>query len=111
MIILGLLAIAAPVAVGLLFDPVLLGTLLIGATAYSVMVGFFFNNSGALFDNSKKLNENGLCVTKGSESHKASVVGDTVCDALKDVAGPSVLIFMKLLGMIALLLLPVLLHI
>jgi K(+)-stimulated pyrophosphate-energized sodium pump len=111
MIILGLLAIATPIAVGLLFGPVPLGTLLIGATASSAMIGFFFNNSGALLDNAKKLNENGFCGTKGSESHKASVVGDTVGDALKDVAGPSVLIFMKLLGMTALLLLPVLLHI
>jgi K(+)-stimulated pyrophosphate-energized sodium pump len=82
--------------------------LLVGATASSAMLGFFFNNTGALLDNAKKLHETGLCGMKGSESHKASVVGDTVGDPLKDVAGPSVLIFMKLLGMTALLLLPAL---
>lgn len=110
MILPGLLAIAVPIAVGLLFGPVPLGMLLIGATASSAMLGFFFNNTGALLDNAKKLYETGLYGTKGSESHKASIVGDTVGDPLKDVAGPSVLIFMKLLGMTALLLLPALLH-
>jgi K(+)-stimulated pyrophosphate-energized sodium pump len=110
MVLPGLLAIAVPIAVGLLFGPVPLGMLLIGATASSAMLGFFFNNTGALLDNAKKLHEIGLCGTKGSESYKASVVGDTIGDPLKDVAGPSVLIFMKLLGMTALLLLPTLIH-
>jgi K(+)-stimulated pyrophosphate-energized sodium pump len=109
MVLPGLLVIAVPVLVGFLFGPVALGTLLVGATASSAMLGFFFNNTGALLDNAKKLHETGLCGMKGSESHKASVVGDTVGDPLKDVAGPSVLIFMKLLGMTALLLLPALL--
>lgn len=108
MILPGLLAIAVPITVGLLFGPTLLGMLLIGATASSAMLGFFFNNTGALLDNAKKLHETGICGGKGSESHKASIVGDTVGDPLKDVAGPSVLIFMKLLGMTALLLLPAL---
>jgi len=110
MILPGLLAIAVPIAIGLLFGPTPLGMLLIGATASSAMLGFFFNNTGALLDNAKKLYEIGLCGTKDSESYKASVVGDTIGDPLKDVAGPSVLIFMKLLGMTALLLLPTLIH-
>jgi K(+)-stimulated pyrophosphate-energized sodium pump len=109
MVLPGLLAISVPILVGLLFGPVSLGMLLVGATASSAMLGFFFNNTGALLDNAKKLHEMGLCGMKGSESHKASIVGDTVGDPLKDVAGPSVLIFMKLLGMTALLLLPALL--
>ena len=109
MVLPGLLAIAVPITVGLLFGPTPLGMLLIGATASSAMLGFFFNNTGALLDNAKKLHETGLCGTKGSESHKASIVGDTVGDPLKDVAGPSVLIFMKLLGMTALLMLPAML--
>ena len=109
MVLPGLLAISVPILVGLLFGPVPLGMLLVGATASSAMLGFFFNNTGALLDNAKKLHETGLCGMKGSESHKASVVGDTMGDPLKDVAGPSVLIFMKLLGMTALLLLPALL--
>jgi K(+)-stimulated pyrophosphate-energized sodium pump len=108
MVLPGLLAVAVPIAVGFLFGVVPLGTLLVGATASSAMLGFFFNNTGALLDNAKKLHELGECGGKGSESHKASVVGDTIGDPLKDVAGPSVLIFMKLLGMTALLLLPAL---
>src|SRR3972149_44703 len=108
MVLPGLLAIAVPITAGFLFGPVPLGMLLIGATASSAMLGFFFNNTGALLDNAKKLHETGLCGIKGSESHKASIVGDTVGDPLKDVAGPSVLILMKLLGMTALLMLPAL---
>jgi K(+)-stimulated pyrophosphate-energized sodium pump len=108
MVLPGLLAIAVPIAVGFLFGLVPLGMLLVGATASCAMLGFFFSNTGALLDNAKKLHELGYCGGKGSESHKASVVGDTIGDPLKDVAGPSVLIFMKLLGMTALLLLPAL---
>ena len=110
MVLPGLLVILVPILVGFLFGPVALGMLLVGATASSAMLGFFFNNTGALLDNAKKLHETGLCGTKGSASHKASIVGDTVGDPLKDVAGPSVLIFMKLLGMTALLLLPAILR-
>lgn len=106
MILPGLLAIASPIAVGFLLGPTELGMLLVGATASSAAIGFFFNNTGALLDNAKKTVESGLYGGKNSDSHKATVVGDTVGDPLKDVAGPSVLIFMKLLGMTALLLLP-----
>jgi K(+)-stimulated pyrophosphate-energized sodium pump len=109
MVLPGLLVISVPILVGFFFGPVALGMLLVGATASCAMLGFFFNNTGALLDNAKKLHETGLCGTKDSASHKASIVGDTVGDPLKDVAGPSVLIFMKLLGMTALLLLPALL--
>src|SRR3990172_1113238 len=109
MVLPGLLVILVPIIVGFFFGPVALGMLLVGATGSSAMLGFFFNNTGALLDNAKKLHETGLCGTKGSVSHKASIVGDTVGDPLKDVAGPSVLIFMKLLGMTALLLLPAML--
>jgi K(+)-stimulated pyrophosphate-energized sodium pump len=108
MVLPGLLAIAVPIAVGFFFGSIPLGMLLVGATASSALLGFFFNNTGALLDNAKKLHELGHCGGKGSESHRASVVGDTIGDPLKDVAGPSVLIFMKLLGMTALLLLPAL---
>lgn len=110
MILPGLLAVAAPVAVGIIFGPYELGMLLIGATASSAMLGFFFSNTGALFDNAKKLVESGLYGGKGSYVHNATIVGDTVGDPLKDVAGPSLLIFMKLLGMTALLLVPALLR-
>jgi len=106
MVLPGLIAIATPIAVGLLFGPTELGMMLIGATASAAMLGFFFNNTGALLDNAKKLVESGLYGGKKSDTHKATIIGDTVGDSLKDVAGPSVLIFMKLLGMTALFLLP-----
>jgi K(+)-stimulated pyrophosphate-energized sodium pump len=109
MVLPGIIAIVTPVVVGLLFGPTALGMLLMGATASAAMLGFFFNNTGALLDNAKKLVESGLYGGKKSDTHKATVVGDTVGDPLKDVAGPSVLIFMKLLGMTALLVLPLLL--
>jgi len=105
----GIIVIVTPIAVGLLFGPTALGMLLMGATASAAMLGFFFNNTGALLDNAKKLIESGLYGGKKSDTHKAAVVGDTVGDPLKDVAGPAVLIFMKLLGMTALLVLPLLL--
>ena len=109
MVLPGIISIVTPIAVGLLFGPTALGMLLIGATASAAMLGFFFNNTGALLDNAKKLIESGLYGGKKSDTHKAAVVGDTVGDPLKDVAGPSVLIFMKLLGMTALLVLSLLL--
>jgi len=108
MVLPGIIAIATPIVVGLLFGPTALGMMLVGATASAAMLGFFFNNTGALLDNAKKLVESGLYGGKKSDTHEATVIGDTVGDPLKDVAGPSVLIFMKLLGMTALLLLPLL---
>jgi len=105
----GIIVIATPIVVGVLFGPIALGMLLIGATASAAMLGFFFNNTGAMLDNAKKLIESGLYGGPKSETHKAAVVGDTVGDPLKDVAGPAVLIFMKLIGMTALLVLPLLL--
>lgn len=108
MILPGIISILTPIVVGLLFGPTALGMMLIGATASAAMLGFFFSNTGALLDNAKKLVESGLYGGRKSETHKATVVGDTVGDPLKDVAGPSVLIFMKLLGMTALLVLPLL---
>jgi K(+)-stimulated pyrophosphate-energized sodium pump len=110
MVMPGLISIATPIIVGLLFGPIELGMLLIGATASAAMLGFFFNNTGALLDNAKKLVESGLYGGKKSETHKATVIGDTVGDPLKDVAGPSVLIFMKLIGMTALLILPIIIR-
>ena len=104
----GVIVILTPVLVGFLFGATALGMLLIGATASAAMLGFFFNNTGALLDNAKKLVESGLYGGKRSDTHKAAVVGDTVGDPLKDVSGPAVLIFMKLLGMTALLVLPLL---
>lgn len=102
----GLIAVIPPVVVGLLLGAETLVALLIGITVSSVSLAVFFNNGGAAFDNAKKLIEAGLCGGKGSETHKAAVVGDTVGDPMKDVAGPSLIIFMKLAGLTALLILP-----
>ncbi len=104
----GLIAIAPPVIAGFIFGKEVLGALLIGVTASSAILAPFFNNVGAAFDNAKKIVETGFFGGKGSETHKAAVVGDTVGDSLKDVAGPSILIFMKLVGMTALLIAPIL---
>jgi len=101
----GVMAFAIPVVVGLVLGPEELGALIIGAVASAALLGFFFNNVGAQFDNAKKFVETYGEI--GSVDHKATVVGDTVGDPLKDVAGPSLLIFMKLLGMTSLLMLPI----
>jgi len=104
----GFIAIVPPAMAGFLFGKEVLGALLIGVTASAAILAPFFNNVGAAFDNAKKIIETGLFGGKGSETHKAAVVGDTVGDSFKDVAGPSILIFMKLVGMTALLLAPIL---
>jgi len=101
MLLPGLVSVTVPVAVGFIFGAWALGALLIGAVAASALLGPFFNNVGTAFDNAKKIvEEQGR---KGSLQHQAAVVGDTVGDPLKDVAGPALLIFMKLIGMTSLL--------
>jgi K(+)-stimulated pyrophosphate-energized sodium pump len=101
MVLPGLLSIVIPIAVGMVFGAWALGALLIGAVAGAALLGPFFNNVGTAFDNAKKIIEDDK--RKGSFEHRAAVIGDTVGDPLKDVAGPSLLIFMKLIGMGALL--------
>jgi K(+)-stimulated pyrophosphate-energized sodium pump len=108
MILPGILSIMSPIIVGLIFHAEGLGMMLIGAIASAAFLGPFFNNVGAAFDNAKKMIETGFQGGKGSLAHKAAIVGDTVGDPLKDVAGPSLLIFIKLLGMSALLIAPLL---
>ena len=106
MVLPGVISIALPMAVGLLFGAGPLGALLIGAVASAALLGPFLNNTGTALDNAKKLIENNN--QKGTFEHAAAVVGDTVGDPFKDVAGPSLLIFMKLVGMSALLVAPLL---
>ena len=108
MLLPGLLGIAPPVIVGFTFGKEVLGAFLIGETASAAILAPFFSNVGAAFDNAKKIIETELFGGKSSETYKAAVVGDTVGDSLKDVAGPSTLIFMKLVGMTALLIAPIL---
>ena len=104
----GLISVLFPILIGWLFGPVGLGALMIGAVASSALLGPFFNNVGTAFDNAKKLIEDEVGM-KGTPQHSAAVIGDTVGDPLKDVAGPSVLIFMKLMGMTSLLVAPIIL--
>jgi len=101
MILPGLVSLAVPVVIGLTFGPEALGPLLVGAVVSAALLGPFFNNVGTAWDNAKKLIEDSG--QKGSFAHQAAVAADTVGDPLKDVAGPSLLIFMKLIGMAALL--------
>jgi K(+)-stimulated pyrophosphate-energized sodium pump len=108
MVLPGLVAVFSPIFVGFLSNAEGLGMMLIGAISSASLLGPFFNNVGAAFDNAKKIIEAGHLGGKGSIAHKAAIVGDTVGDPLKDVAGPSLLIFMKLLGMTALLIAPIL---
>ena len=103
MVLPGLVGIVPPVVVGLLLRAERLGAMLLGALAVSALLGPFFNNTGTAWDNAKKLvEEQGPQVLK-TPVHEAVVLGDTVGDPLKDVAGPSILIFMKLIGMTTLL--------
>jgi len=107
MVVPGLISFLTPMLVGLIFGAKLLTSLLIGAVVASGLLGPFFNNVGTALDNAKKLieQEEGL---KGSFRHAAAVIGDTVGDPLKDVAGPALLILMKLVGMSSLLIAPLL---
>ena len=106
MIVPGLLAVAAPLAVGLLLGAEALGGLLAGALASGVMMAIFMSNSGGAWDNAKKYIEGGHNGGKGSEAHKAAVVGDTVGDPFKDTSGPSINILIKLMTVISLVFAP-----
>jgi len=104
----GLLAIASPIAVGLLLGKFALGAMLLGGLSTSAMLSPFFTFGGGTWDNAKKYIERKFWM-KGTPTHAAAVIGDTVGDPLKDVAGPSLNIFMKLTNMTALLIAPILL--
>ncbi|MEK9634411.1 MAG: sodium/proton-translocating pyrophosphatase, partial [Opitutae bacterium] len=114
----GLVAVLTPVAIGLggnYFFPgsgaVMLGGLLAGVTASGVLLALFQSNAGGAWDNAKKMVEEGYEIKgtkhgKGSDIHKATVVGDTVGDPLKDTSGPSLNILLKLMSVVALVLAP-----
>ncbi len=97
----GLLAILAPVLVGLLVSPAALGGLLAGALVSGVMMALFMANAGGAWDNAKKYIEGGVLGGKGSDAHKAAVVGDTVGDPFKDTSGPSLNILIKLMCIVS----------
>ena len=110
MVLPGVLALLAPVAVGF-YDKNMLGGLLVGVTVSGVLMAIFQSNAGGAWDNAKKRIEGGITVEgksygKGSDVHKASVVGDTVGDPLKDTSGPSLNILVKLISVVALVIAP-----
>lgn len=101
MIVPGLLAVAAPLLVGFLLGPEALGGLLAGSLVTGVLMAIFMANSGGAWDNAKKYIESGVGGGKGSDSHHAAVVGDTVGDPFKDTSGPSINILIKLMTVIS----------
>ncbi|MFH1758959.1 MAG: sodium-translocating pyrophosphatase [Patescibacteria group bacterium] len=106
MILPGLTAIAVPTAVGFLLGPEAIGATLMVGTIVGVVMALFLNNSGGAWDNAKKFIETGALGGKGSATHKAAVVGDTVGDPFKDTAGPSLHVLIKLLATLTLVLAP-----
>jgi len=108
MIVPGLLAVLAPVAVGFLGGPAMLGGMLAGVTASGVLMAIFMSNAGGAWDNAKKYVESGEHGGKGSDAHHAAVVGDTVGDPFKDTAGPSLNILIKLMSVISVVIAPLL---
>ncbi len=107
MVVPGLMAVVVPVAVGF-YDTAALGGLLAGVTSSGVLMAIFMSNAGGAWDNAKKFIESGAHGGKGSDAHKASVVGDTVGDPFKDTAGPSLNILIKLMTVVALVIAPLL---
>jgi K(+)-stimulated pyrophosphate-energized sodium pump len=111
MVLPGLLAVISPVIVGFGGGAEMLGGLLAGVTSCGVLMAIFQSNAGGAWDNAKKMfeegvNINGTMYYKGSEPHKATVVGDTVGDPFKDTSGPSLNILLKLMSVVALVIAP-----
>ena len=109
----GVLAVITPVIVGFSFGAETLGGLLAGVTVSGVLMAIFQSNAGGAWDNAKKMIEEGINIDeevlkKGSEAHKASVVGDTVGDPFKDTSGPSLNILIKLMSVVSLVIAPLL---
>ena len=108
MIMPGLIAILSPIVVGLLLGPEALGGMLAGSLVTGVMLAITMANAGGAWDNAKKFIELGKHGGKGSDAHKAAVVGDTVGDPFKDTCGPSLNILIKLMTIVALVCVPLL---
>ncbi|MBM7077892.1 sodium-translocating pyrophosphatase [Micromonospora humida] len=102
----GLLAILAPIAVGFGLGPGALASYLAGAIGAGTLMAVFLSNSGGAWDNAKKLVEDGSYGGKGSESHSATVIGDTVGDPFKDTAGPAINPLLKVMNLVSLLIAP-----
>ena len=108
MVLPGLVGVLTPVAVGFIIGPEALGGMLLGATITGVMLALFMANAGGAWDNAKKYIEEGHHGGKGSENHKAAVIGDTVGDPFKDTSGPAMNILIKLMSVVSLVIAPLL---
>ncbi|MDO4416737.1 MAG: sodium-translocating pyrophosphatase [Eubacteriales bacterium] len=110
MLVPGIMAVIAPLFVGIVLGPTALGGLLAGALVTGVMLAIFMSNAGGAWDNAKKYVEEGHHGGKGSDTHHATVVGDTVGDPFKDTSGPSINILIKLMTVVALVFAPLFLQ-
>lgn len=106
MLVPGVMAVAAPLFMGLLLGTAALGGMIAGALVTGVLMAIFMSNAGGAWDNAKKYIEEGHHGGKGSEAHKAAVVGDTVGDPFKDTSGPSINILIKLMTVVSLVFAP-----
>jgi len=106
MLVPGIMAVAAPLVVGVLLGTSALGGLIAGSLVTGVLMAIFMSNAGGAWDNAKKYIEEGNHGGKGSEAHKAAVVGDTVGDPFKDTSGPSINILIKLMTVVSLVFAP-----
>jgi K(+)-stimulated pyrophosphate-energized sodium pump len=104
----GLIAVLTPVAIGFLLGKETLGGMLLGATVMGAFLALFMANGGGAWDNAKKYIEEGNLGGKGSDNHKAAVVGDTVGDPFKDTSGPAMNILIKLMSVVSLVIAPIL---
>jgi K(+)-stimulated pyrophosphate-energized sodium pump len=107
----GLVAVLTPVAVGFILGPETLGGMLLGATTMGAFLALFMANGGGAWDNAKKYIEEGNFGGKGSDNHKAAVVGDTVGDPFKDTSGPAMNILIKLMSVVSLVIAPILMKV
>ena len=106
MVLPGVMAIIAPILVGVILGPAALGGLLAGALASGVLMAIMMSNAGGAWDNAKKYIEGGVYGGKGSDTHAAAVIGDTVGDPFKDTSGPSINILIKLMTIVSLVFAP-----
>jgi K(+)-stimulated pyrophosphate-energized sodium pump len=106
MIVPGIMAVAVPIVVGVLFGTEAVGGMLAGSLVTGVLMAIFMSNAGGAWDNAKKFIEKGSHGGKGSDAHKAAVVGDTVGDPFKDTSGPSINILIKLMTVVSLVFAP-----
>ena len=111
MLVPGIMAVVAPIIIGVLLGTTALGGLIAGALVTGVLMAIFMSNAGGAWDNAKKYIETGHHGGKGSEAHKAAVVGDTVGDPFKDTSGPSINILIKLMTIVSLVFAPLFLSI